>query len=159
MEGRWTVSKQQGIGSIILERYGRLNKEIYEVLREHNPQVSDWNRLGPGMELVLPEVPASEDRLTDFYTVQVASFLSEEKTKGIAEDLCKSGIQNVFVITDRANPKTGERWRCSCVGVFSGVSESAEWLAEMGRKGFSDAYTARLRGPGLKDVLFPCPGP
>lgn len=154
---RKTVSLGQGVGAVVLERYGRLNSQIFMKLREHNPGVDDWNRLDPGIELVLPQVPSSEDRPSDFYTVQVLSLRSVEETRKAAEKLCKKGVQNVFVIQEKPDSRTGEKWVCCCVGIFETIGESTALKKEIQEQGFRDAFIIRLRGSGLRNIFHPCP--
>ena len=154
---RITVTPGQGIGAVALQRYGGLNRHVYEGLKESNSGIQEWNRLDPGVELVLPEVALLEDSPSDFFTVQVLSLRSVERTRNAAGEFCRQGLQNVFVIEEKPDNRTGERWVGCCVGIFETVAESVPWKEKMRAQGFQDAFTVRLRGNRLKENLFLCP--
>ncbi len=152
--GGTTKVQEEGVARIALEHYGRLNGEILQVLREKNPQIRDWNDLTPNVRLVLPDVPASQDVETDFYTIQVGAFREGEGVSRRLSDLAEKGAQNLFLV--RGGEERG--FTFVCVGVFESGRQSSQSLGRVREWGFHDAFPVRIQGERLEDILQPQAG-
>jgi phage tail protein X len=151
------VFNNKGIGAIALEHYGRLNRKILTMLRDANLHIQDWNRLGPSVELTLPDIPSVAQSGVDFYTVQVATYKSGLPTHKLVDALSREGIQNIFIIREDSPGRKGKGWTYICTGVFETMDESLEWIKSMQELGFPDAFPTRLQGKQLGDILQPHP--
>jgi general secretion pathway protein A len=56
-----TVKKGDSIAKIALEIYGTSNESIFELIKKHNPQVKDLNRIGVGEQLLFPKLQATTE--------------------------------------------------------------------------------------------------
>lgn len=146
----------KGVAAIALERYDTLTTLILKLLREANPHVSDWNKLGAHIELALPPDPSPEPGApVDFYSVQFVSAISEASALKAVKMARNKGVENVFVIRHGPSPKTGTSWIRVCGGVFETPGESSQLLAMARQWGLKDAFTTRVQGKRLKDILAP----
>jgi nucleoid-associated protein YgaU len=56
-----TVKKGDSIFKMALEIYGTSNETILELIKKHNPQVKDLNRISVGEQIVFPKFPATPE--------------------------------------------------------------------------------------------------
>ena len=124
--------------------------EYIEVLREKNPQIRNWNRLGRDVQLVLPEAPPPTNGGVDFYTIQVGAFREEEGASRRASELAKKGVQNLFLVKGGA----GKEFTFVCAGVFESGKQSLGSVQTMQAWGYEDAFPLRIRAERLEDILF-----
>ena len=146
----------KGLAAIALERYDTLTAALLKLLKEANPHVTDWNKLGAHIELALPPNPSPEPEApVDFYSVQLVSAVSEASALKAVTIARKKGVENVFVIRHGPSPKTGMAWIRVCAGVFETPDQSSPLLGMARQWGLKDAFTTRVQGKRLKDILVP----
>jgi general secretion pathway protein A len=143
--------REKDVARIALEQYGRLDTGILRMLREQNPQIRDWNRLGRTVEIVLPEMPRASEGMADFYTIQVGAFKEGGRASARASELEKKGAQNLFLVGGEGD----NRLTTVCVGVFETGRQSSGNLDRVKAWGFDDAFPTRIRGKRLEEILQP----
>ncbi len=144
------------LAAIALEHYQTIDRSILKLLKDANPHISDWNKLGAHVELAIPPAPPSLiDATVDFFTVQLLSTTSETGAHKAARTLRNNGIENIFIIRHSPSPPTGTAWIRICAGIFE-TSEQCNSLVHLARQwGIKDAFPTRLQDKKLREILTP----
>ncbi len=148
--------QDRDLASIIMDHFGKLDREILEAFMRKNPHVNNWNALGRTSKLTLPDLEdisaLSQKRGVDIHTIRVGSYDSRGAAHLAAKKLNRAGFQNLFVTVEIHDAGKGRRYDL-CTGVFVSEPNAAENIPWMKQSGFPEARPTRIREESLGRVL------
>ncbi|MBW1797524.1 MAG: SPOR domain-containing protein, partial [Deltaproteobacteria bacterium] len=113
--------------------YGRVNDRILRLVKEHNPDIKNIDRIDVGQEIVFPSVFRPVQGST--FTVHIASFKPFEHAQTLFQELMRKGY-DVYIIPAYHTHK-GKVFRVT-MGNFKSQQEAKEYAVEVREKGVSD---------------------
>ena len=113
--------------------YGRVNDRILRLVKEHNPDIKDVDRIDVGQKIVFPSVFPPVQGLT--FTVHIASFKPFEHAQTLFQELMRKGY-DVYIIPAYHTHK-GKVFRVT-MGNFKSQQEAKDYAIEVLEKGVSD---------------------
>jgi len=113
--------------------YGRVNDRILSLVKEHNPDIKNVDRIDVGQKIVFPSVFPPVQGPT--FTVHIASFKPFEHAQTLFQELMREGY-DVYIIPAYHTHK-GKVFRVT-MGNFKSQQEAKDYAVEVRKKGISD---------------------
>lgn len=117
---------------LAVDVYGRADTTTLELIRRHNPEIVDVNRISVGQELRFPPLSVLHKGLT--YTVHIASFDAFESAQSLFQELRAAGYE-AYILPITRNER-GKFFRIT-LGSFSSQIEAEEYADRVLKKGIS----------------------
>ena len=132
-----TVIVKQGdsFSKLVASVYGRTNENNLKLVREHNPQIEDINRIKVGQKIIFPKAPFIDNRYPFTYSVHIASFELLKLAKALFERLMKEGYQ-VYILPS-VHPQKGKVFRIA-VGAFEDKESARNYGKKLIDRGVAD---------------------
>jgi len=127
-----TVRRGDTLMQLAVDVYGRADTATLELLKRHNPEILDVNRISVGQEIRFPPLPVLPKGAT--YTVHIASFDAFESAQSLFMQLHAAGYEPYIL------PKNGKeqgRFFRITLGSFSTRIEAEEYAEIVLNKGIS----------------------
>jgi cell division septation protein DedD len=130
---RVIVKRGDTLMQLAVDVYGRADTTTLELIRRHNPQIVDVNRISVGQELRFPPLPVLHKGLT--YTVHIASFGAFESAQSLFQELRAAGYE-AYILPITGNER-GKFFRIT-LGSFSSQIAAEEYADMVLAKGISE---------------------
>lgn len=126
------------LSELAMKIYGRyFSGNIHSEIRKANPQISSLSDIHPGQKITFPDVPLSlSTEIKSFFSVNVASLQTREKTQNSIDILIKNGYRG-FVAPVRLPDDNKLFWVMA--GQFSTKKSAEEAATILKKKAFDDA--------------------
>ena len=130
-----TVIVKQGdtLAQLATSVYGRANDRILRLIKEHNPDIKNVDRIDVGQKIVFPTAFLPDQGAT--FTVHIASFKPFEQAQVLFQELMRQGY-DVYIIPAHSAHK-GKVFRVT-MGNFKSRQEARDYAAEVIKKGISN---------------------
>jgi type II secretory pathway predicted ATPase ExeA/phage tail protein X len=126
------VKRGDTLMQLAVDVYGRADTATLELIRRHNPEIVDVNKISVGQELKFPPLPVLHKGLT--YTVHIASFDAFESAQSRFQELRAAGYE-AYILPITHNER-GKFFRIT-LGSFSSQIEAEEYADIVLKKGIS----------------------
>jgi len=113
--------------------YGRANDRILRLVKEHNPDIKDVDRIDVGQKIVFPSIFPPVQGST--FTVHIASFKPFKHAQALFQELMRKGY-DVYIIPAYNTQK--RKVFSVTMGNFKSRQEAKEYAFEVRKKGVSD---------------------
>ena len=113
--------------------YGRVDDRILRLVKEHNPDIKDVDRIGVGQKIVFPSVFSPVQG--SIFTVHIASFKPFEQAQTLFQELMRKGY-DVYIVPAYHTHK-GKVFRVT-MGNFKSQQEAKDYAVEVLKKGVSN---------------------
>ena len=129
-----TVIVKQGdtLDQLAIGIYNRADEKIFNLVKKHNPEIKDINRINVGQKVIFPPLPISN--AGPVYTVHIASFILFSH----AQDLFKKLMREGYFVSIRPgyDKRQGKVFRV-ILGNFKSREKAEEYAAMVREKGVS----------------------
>ena len=142
METPWTtiiVKEGDTLTELVLNVYGRADEKVLQLIKKHNPELEDINRLDVGQKLVFP--PLSTESPGPVFTVHIASFEPFKPALDMFQKMMSDGYEAYIMPVN--DIQKGKVFRVT-LGNFRNKREAKEYAAIILRNGVSD-YAKPMR--------------
>ncbi len=119
------LQEDQTLIRLAVESYGRVDQDVLELLKRHNPSPESSAKLKAGDRVVVPELPATQQA---GFTVHIASYKPFSYAENLFSTLASQGSDPHISIA-RDTP-IGEVYRVT-LGQFETSAEAAEYAADL----------------------------
>jgi len=133
------VKEGDTLAQLATSVYGQANDRILRLIKEHNPDIMNVDRIDVGQKIVFPSVFTPVQGST--FTVHIASFKPFEHAQTLFQELMRQGY-DVYIIPAYITHK-GKVFRVT-MGNFKSHQEARDYAAEVIKKGVSD-YAEAIR--------------
>ena len=127
-----TVRRGDTLMQLAVDVYGRADTATLELIKSHNPEILDVNKISVGQELKFPPLPVLYKGST--YTVHIASFEAFESAQSRFQELHAAGYE-AYILPINRNER-GKFFRIT-LGSFSRRIEAEEYADIVLNKGIS----------------------
>jgi len=127
-----TVRRGDTLMQLAVDVYGRADTAILELIRRHNPEIVDVNKISVGQELRFPLLSVLHKGST--YTVHIASFDAFESAQSLFQQLRAAGYE-AYILPITRNER-GKFFRIT-LGSFSSQIEAEEYADMVLKKAIS----------------------
>lgn len=127
-----TVRRGDTLVQLAVDVYGRADTATLELIKSHNPEILDVNKISVGQELKFPPLPVLYKGST--YTVHIASFEAFESAQSRFQELHAAGYEPYILPINRN--ERGNFFRIT-LGSFSRRIEAEEYADIVLNKGIS----------------------
>ena len=127
------VKRGDTLMQLAVDVYGRADITTLELIRRHNPEIVDVNRISVGQELRFPPLSVLHKGLS--YTVHIASFDAFESAQSLFQELRAAGYE-AYILPITRNER-GKFFRIT-LGSFSSQIEAEEYADMVLKKGISE---------------------
>ncbi len=143
---RIEVKEGDYLARMAMNVYGRADREILELIREHNPQITDINTIAVGQVLLFPDI--SGPPREKIYTVHVASYRPGKAAQDAFRALLDAGY-DVFIVPF-TSPQKGLVYRVT-IGNFKDMEGAIAYGRELLQKpdfNYANAVQLEMIEPG-----------
>jgi len=136
-----TVIVKEGdtVAELAVNEYGRADEGVLDLIRKHNRDIKDINRIKVGQKLIFPAFPLSDKGPT--FTVHVASFEPFEHARVLFQKLIGEGYE-VFIMPMH-DARKGKVFRVT-IGNFRSLKEAKDYATTILEKDVFD-YAKPIR--------------
>ena len=136
-----TLVVKQGdtLAQLAMKIYGRSNDRILSLIKEHNPDIKDIDRIAVGQRILFPTASLPDQGST--FTVHIASFRPFEQAQMFFQELMRQGY-DVYIVPAYSARK-GKVFRVT-MGNFKSRQEASAYAVEIIKKGISN-YAEAIR--------------
>jgi type II secretory pathway predicted ATPase ExeA len=127
------VKEGDTLAQLSADIYGRVDDRILSLLKEHNPDIKDVDRIDIGQKLVFPSVFSPVQG--SIFTVHIASFKPFEHAQTLFQELMRKGYDVYIVPAYHAHK--GKVFRVT-MGNFKSQQEAKDYAVEVLKKGVSN---------------------
>jgi type II secretory pathway predicted ATPase ExeA/cell division septation protein DedD len=127
------VRRGDTLMQLAVNAYGRADTAVLELIRRHNPEIVDVDRISVGQELRFPLLSVLHKGST--YTVHIASFDAFESAQSLFQELRAAGYE-AYILPITRNER-GKFFKIT-LGSFSSQIEAEEYADMVLKKGISE---------------------
>jgi type II secretory pathway predicted ATPase ExeA/cell division septation protein DedD len=127
------VKRGDSLSELVASVYGRAHAENVNLVRTHNPEIEDINRIEVGQRIIFPPL-FSSDQAPPF-TVDIASFRQPEDARDVCQKLNEDGYE-VYILPGYEVGE-GKVFRVT-LGKFDSFQNAEDFAATILKAGVSD---------------------